>query len=222
MTNFGLMFEKRGKIFLEASNDMPDILKSRKNIQENIPEIVKLLKKTNVNKILDLGCGSGRHTVFLSKNGFEVYSLDILEEELKLTKAWLNDENSNAKIIKASCYERLPFADDFFDVIISTQVIHHNFHDKIKDCISEIERILKPRGIIFITVPSNKDVALEKEKFKVVEYRTYIPLHGNEKNIPHFIYSKSLLKDDFNNFKILSLHKDSDDYLCLLGIKQTC
>ena len=44
-------------------------------LHEDIPKLSKLMKQKSVKKILDLGCGSGRHTIFLAKNGFEVLSV---------------------------------------------------------------------------------------------------------------------------------------------------
>jgi len=50
-------FKKEGKIFTKP--------------QEDMPKIVKLFKKSGVKKVLDLGCGSGRHVVYLAKNGLK-------------------------------------------------------------------------------------------------------------------------------------------------------
>ena len=91
-----------------------------------------------------------------------------------------------------------------------------NFHNKIKFCISEIERVLKHKGIIFITISANKYKG-RASKFEMPEARTYIPLDGLEKGLPHFIYTKVLIRKDFKNFQILSLHKDKGDHWCILG-----
>ncbi len=202
MGDWESIFKKSGKIFLD--------------IQEDMKDVITFLKNEKVKKILDLGCGSGRHTVLLAKQGFEVYATDVSKSGLVITKKWLKKENLQAKIKKCSCYEKFPFRDYFFDAIISTQVIHHNFHDKIKFCISEIERVLKPKGIVFITISVNK-YKRRATKFEMQEPHTYIPTDGEEKGLPHFIYTKNLIKKDFKNFQILKLHKDKGDHWCLLG-----
>ena len=177
---------------------------------------MSILKNEKVNKVLDLGCGTGRHTVLLAKQGFDVYATDVSKSALKITKKWIKEKNLSAKLKEHSCYEKFPFKDSFFDAIISTQVIHHNFHNKIKFCISEIERVLKHKGIIFITISANKYKG-RASKFEMPEARTYIPLDGLEKGLPHFIYTKVLIRKDFKNFQILSLHKDKGDHWCILG-----
>ena len=56
--------------------------------QEDILKIVRLFKKKGVKRVLDLGCGSGRHIVCLAKQGFKVYGIDIAPEGIKIAKNW--------------------------------------------------------------------------------------------------------------------------------------
>lgn len=118
MRDWESIFKKQGKVFLNA--------------QENIENVIELLKKGNVKTVLDLGCGSGRHTVLLAKNGFDVHAMDISKEGLKLTSRWLKENHLKANLREGSCYERFPYKNNLFDAVISIQVIHHNYHDKIK------------------------------------------------------------------------------------------
>ncbi|MBC8495707.1 MGMT family protein [archaeon] len=181
-------------------------------------KIIALLKKEKAKRVLDLGCGTGRHTVLLSKNGFEVYAADISESGIKNAKKWLKEEGLNAKFKIQDFYKKFNFKDGFFDAVISTQSIHHNYQDKVQFCISEIERVLKPGGIAFVTVSASK-YKRRASKYKIVGPRVYVPMDGAEKGLPHFIYTKSLLRKDFKNFKIISLHMDKGKHYCVLGRK---
>lgn len=205
MADWESIFREKGIVFEENQEDMKNI--------------ISLLKKENVKRVLDLGCGSGRHTILLAKAGFDVYATDISNEGLRLTNIALKHNKLNAKLVNASCYEKFPFKDNFFDAVISTQVIHHNFHEKVNYCISEIVRVLKPNGIIFITVSARKFKG-RATKFKVADLNTYVMLDGDEKGLPHFIYSKKLLYEDFNSFEILDIHIDKGQHWCLLGKKK--
>ena len=69
------IFKERGKVL--------------KKPQENIPELIKLLKKKGTERILDLGCGSGRHSVYLAKQRFNVYGIDIARSGVEIAKNWL-------------------------------------------------------------------------------------------------------------------------------------
>jgi len=179
-------------------------------------EIIKLLHKEKAKRVLDLGSGTGRHTILLAKCGFDAYGMDTSKEGLKLTRKWLKSLGLAPSLKRASCYKKFPYPDGFFDAVISVQVIHHNYHEKILYCISEIERVLKPGGNVFIVVPEKM-----KNEFhpnvKIILPRTYIPTDGIEKGVVHFHYSKSLLRKDFKNFDVSHLHTDKRQHFCLLG-----
>lgn len=44
-------------------------------------------------RILDLGCGSGRHMYYLAQNGFKAYGCDISQEAIKHAKSLLKEHN---------------------------------------------------------------------------------------------------------------------------------
>lgn len=118
--------------------------------QEDMPKIVELFKKSGIKRVLDLGCGSGRHIIFLAKNGFETYGIDIAEEGIKIAKDWLREEGLKAEVTVGDIYKKLPYPDNFFDAIISIKTLHHGRIEWIRRCIREIKRVLKPNGWIFI------------------------------------------------------------------------
>jgi len=80
MKQWNRIFKEQGKVFLKP--------------QEDIPRIVRLFKKKSVKRILDLGCGSGRHTVYLAKHGFEVYGIDIAPKGIEITKDLLKKKKN--------------------------------------------------------------------------------------------------------------------------------
>jgi len=201
------IFKKEGKIFVRPHKDMA--------------RIVKFFKKQDVRKVLDLGCGSRRHTVYLSKRGFNIYGLDIAKHGIKIAKNWLNKESLKANFKDSDIYEKLPYEDNFFDAIISIKTLHHGKIGDIRKLIKEMKRILKPRGLIFITghrKPPKKKIP--KEKLFGVKYiapRTYATLAGPEKGMPHYFFNKKILKKEFRDFEIIDLWIDDKDDYCLLG-----
>jgi ubiquinone/menaquinone biosynthesis C-methylase UbiE len=110
----------------------------------------------------------------------------------------------------------LPYEDAFFEAIISTQVIHHGRLATIKAVVAEIERVLKPGGLVFITVPAAKNQA---KTFEEIEPHTFIPLDGPEKGLPHYYFTPETLRLVFENFEILDIHVDQVAHYCLAGIK---
>lgn len=183
---------------------------------EQMPEAISELQKIGAKRVLDLGCGTGRHSVELAKAGFELYSADASPEALRQTRAWLESQGLTASYHHFSCYERFPFQEDTFDGIISTQVIHHNYIKNIRFCISEMERVLRPGGFLFVSVSARKSHR-HRSAPKLVEPRTYLPTGGRERGVPHYIYNMELLRKDFSNFKISMLEKTGGIYYNLFA-----
>ena len=215
MKQWDKAFKKQGKIFV--------------SVQENIPDIAREFKKNEVKRILDLGSGSGRHIVYLSKQGFDVYGFDISESGIKISKDWLKKEGANAKFKTGSIYKKLPYQDNFFDAVISTNTIHHGKIENIRKAISEIKRILKPEGLIFITVRKRKlrksypkftiinKSRKQKADYQIIAPRTYVPINGTEKGLLHYLFNKRLMRKEFKNFKINNIWADSNKrYYCFI------
>jgi len=186
------------------------------NPQEGMADIAEIFKKSDVKKVLDLGCGSGRHLVYLAELGFQVYGIDVAETGMRIANDWLTGKDLHADLRSGSIYETLPYKDNFFDAVISIRVIHHGKIEDIRKAIKEIERVLKPRGLVFVTV--RKRIAKKRRlKFVELDSRTYIPAEGEEKGLVHYLFNKELLRKEFRNFRILNLLVDTDNYYCLLG-----
>lgn len=222
MKQWNKIFQKQGKVF--------------ERIQEDIPQVANLFRKKSIRKVLDLGCGSGRHTVYLAKRGFEVYGFDIAPEGIKITRNWLKKERLKASFKIGDIYKKLPYKDKFFDAIIAIQVINHGKIESIRKLIREMERILKPKGLVFITARRRRlrnwrinsirkeffrgsdGIEILKTDYKIIGPRTYVPTDSGEKGLIHYVFNKSLLKKEFKNFKIYDIRASFNRrHYCLLG-----
>lgn len=187
------------------------------NPHHAIKDLMIIFKERGVKRILDLGSGSGRHTVLIAENGFEVYALDLSLTGVEITQQMLKERKLKAQLKVGNIYERLPYHDDFFDAIISVQTLHHNTLEKINELVDEIERILVKGGYIFVTVPAKMNQATN---FKMVEEGTYIPLDGREKGLLHHFFSREEIVKVFSNFNIKKLYIDDVDHYAFLGTKK--
>lgn len=185
-------------------------------VHEDLPKIVKFLKKEKAKKVLDLGCGSGRHVIYLAQMGFEVFGIDDASEGINLCRVWLKKLGLKANLKVSSFFKKFPFKDNFFDAIISTWAIHHGKEKQVKFCIREIERVIKPNGFIYIAITSTFKGRPVEEK-KKIESHTWIVTKGLEKGVPHHIFTKKMVKDYFKNFEVLDIHKDKYKHWCILG-----
>ncbi len=184
-------------------------------------KIVKIFKKNRVKTVLDLGCGAGRNAYFLAKNDFDVYGLDNAPAGLKILKKALKNQDLKADLKVGDVYKVLPYKDNTFDALISIQVIQHAKETTIIKAIKEIVRVVKPGGLIFITLCgrySNSKIRLFLVKTaKKIAPNTYLPTQGNEAGLVHFIYNKDLIKKHFSNFEILEFWRDDKDYFAFVG-----
>jgi SAM-dependent methyltransferase len=209
MPSWDTIFKDQGYFFLEPHSDMA--------------RLVELFKNNSVQRILDLGCGTGRHLVYLSKMGFHMDGLDSSPHAIALATKWLMNEDLTATIKEHQMEHSFPYNNLLFDALISIQVIHHNLLKDILFTISEIERVLKPGGFIFITVPVLDSTPVNPEKdwhLYQVEDGTYIPQKGPESGIPHHYFTKDELCEAFNRFEVLEIYMDHTNHRCLLGIKR--
>lgn len=198
----GKIFQERGKVFTEPHDEMDAIAEN--------------FKKNGVKKVLDLGSGSGRHIIYLAQNGFSVYGLDNSSSGLDMTKKWLKEDGLAAELIEQEMDIPFPWEDDFFDAVISIQVIRHADVSTIKKIIFEIERVIKKDGFIFITAPKLKN---QGENFKQIEPNTYIPMDGPEKGLPHHYFTIGEMKKLFFKFNITDIHIDKENHYCLSALK---
>jgi SAM-dependent methyltransferase len=196
-------FKKEGKVFEEPHEDMSGIISA--------------LKEKGARTILDLGSGSGRHVVFLARNGFSVFGLDNSPEGTRIAKNWLEHEGLSADFHVQEMTAPLPYPDIFFDAVISIQVIHHARPLTIKRIVKEVARVLKKDGFVFMTVPKEKTQAKE---FMEIEPCTFIPLDGPEKGLPHYYFTPEKLDNFFIGFSITDIHQDSTGHYCLSGFKR--
>jgi len=113
-------------------------------------------------RILDFGCGWGTDLIFCLKKGYDAFGIDISWEKAKFHTLRVQRRNYPKFWIERfilSQGENLPFKSESFDLVYSNQVIEH-----VKDlerCISEIFRVLKKDGILYIRAPDYKSSFFE-------------------------------------------------------------
>ena len=202
-TAWNTIFQRDGKVFAEP--------------HEAIPAIAQQMTATGARTVLDIGSGTGRHVVFLAAQGFSVFGLDSSPVGLELTRQWLTETGCSAQLAAQDIYDRLPYEDAFFDTVISVQVIHHARIAPIRSLIQEIARVLKPGGLVFVTVPQLQN---QGTRFEEVEPGTCIPLDGQEAGLPHHYFTPEELRREFAAFEIVNFYVDMVNHYCLTGVKR--
>jgi ubiquinone/menaquinone biosynthesis C-methylase UbiE len=105
-------------------------------------------------RVLDAGSGNGGIGIALAKRGANVEGVDIEEELVAIARAEAKEQNSPATF---TWYEgtTLPFEDKSFDAAFSVSVIEHV--ETPARYFSEILRVLKPGGVLYLAFPNKLD-----------------------------------------------------------------
>ncbi|WP_174555152.1 class I SAM-dependent methyltransferase [Actinomadura hibisca] len=110
-------------------------------------------------RIMDMGCGAGRHAFELYRRGANVVAFDLDADELAGVETMFGamrlegevPEKASAETVQGNALD-LPFPDDHFDKIIASEVLEHIPDDM--SAMAELLRVLKPGGQLAVTVPS--------------------------------------------------------------------
>jgi ubiquinone/menaquinone biosynthesis C-methylase UbiE len=137
-------FDKTAKIYDEETNDFSHKIMEYINI-ENLKQELPLPDKSL--KLLDLGGGTGKYSLFLSKLGYNVTLADISSESLKIAREKFDKENISMSIVNISG-EELSFEDKYFDIIIMLGGVISYTPDYNK-LLAECKRTLKENGILY-------------------------------------------------------------------------
>jgi SAM-dependent methyltransferase len=110
-------------------------------------------------RVLDLGCGGGRHSFEAYRRGARVVAFDHDFGELGPVGGMLGAMNAEgeapagaAASVMAGDATAMPFPDGSFDRVIAAEILEHVPHDA--DAMAEIFRVLRPGGLAAITVPA--------------------------------------------------------------------
>ncbi len=137
--------------------------------------VVELMESGLISKgsrVLDIGCGAGSNTVFISGAGYNVIGLDFVPLALKHSIE-LAEENSLEIPFTAADAAYLPFRSSVFDLIIDLGCFHCMAEGRRGDYIDEVSRVIRPGGFIQLTCFNKKgDIPEVASSFDEADIRT--------------------------------------------------
>ena len=201
-------------IYENAGDVFPDV-------QPDMPEVVELMEKKGVKNVLDLGCGGGRHSVYLAERGMCVSGIDAAPKGIQMTQDKMAENGLIGDFKVGDIYKGLPYADASFEGIVSTQTINHGKIEEIRELIKEMERVLTQKGIVFVTTAIRGEKGgkggLGTNSDEEIAPYTYKPTGGNEKGLIHYYFDEERLKEEFSDFDTKIWRQENGRHLCLLG-----
>ena len=119
--------------------------------------------KHKVKKILELGCGQGRDSIFFASKGLEVSAIDSSKVAIENLTAKTKEISLNLYLKNINAVKGLPFHNNHFDAIYSHMFYNMDFSDdELKFLFSETKRVLKNKGLLSFSVRSDKDIMYNK------------------------------------------------------------
>ena len=189
------------------------IYRERGDLQYDVLPKVKrtsaAFQRKSYEKILDLGCGTGKHSIFLAKQGFQVYATDMSSTGLKIAKEKSESQRLNIQF-KHHDMREIPFTDGFFDAVLCIWTIYHGTLPDIQRTIKEIYRVLKSRGTFITDFLSVTDSTYGTGT--EIEKNTFIGEKGEEKDVPHHYVTREELIQLLLEFSHVKIRASSNSY----------
>src|SRR4051794_35153505 len=121
-----------------------------------IRELAPRLRERGFSRVLDIGCGIGRHTLYLASDGFTCTGLDASEAGLAFARGEARAANLGIDFRPAVFYA-LPLQDASVECAIAWNVIYHGDGVLAQRAIDEIHRVLVPGGLVVGSMLSKRN-----------------------------------------------------------------
>lgn len=150
-----LKLTKRGGVLatklVKMTGKYPESIHPKHLVSLESPWYLKYIKKSD--NILDVGCNNGSHTIECSRICKFITGFDYNENSLIIARNRIKRKHiKNIKIIKHNAEEKFPFNKNQFDKILFLDILEHlNKRDFV---LSEVRRVLKPDGLLFLSIPN--------------------------------------------------------------------
>lgn len=193
------------------------------NITRTCPEseIYNELLQLDNKQILELGCGAAEltRTIATEGQGREILATEV--DEIQHNNNLLINDLPNVTF-KLAGAEKIPVADNTFDVVFMFKSLHHVPMELMEQALTEVQRVLKPNGIAYISEPIfagdfNEVLRLFHDEEEVRKQAFLAVKHAVDTGIFSLItetfFNLSLVFEDFTDFenKVLkSTHTEMD------------
>jgi 2-polyprenyl-3-methyl-5-hydroxy-6-metoxy-1,4-benzoquinol methylase len=172
-----------------------------------LPEVVQMadrLRAEGRNRVLDIGCGLGRHTVYLAARGFEVTATDNASAALDACRKNLDELNLDAELLQLDM-TAMAFPPGRLHGVVASNVIHHADLSTLERIIGSITEMLAPGGLFVWVTPTPRHFAFGRGR--EIEPGTWIGSEAADGDLPHHYSTESEVRDLLLAYEILSMEE---------------
>ena len=167
------------------------------------------MKANHLKKVLELGAGHGRDSIFFASSGIEVEALDYSAIAVDILNEITKERMLRIKPQLFDITQQLPFPDGYFDAAYSHMLLNMRFSlEDLHFIFSEINRVLKPKGFNFFSVRNQNDklygsgVEIEKGIYDINGFKIRF-------------FTEKHIQDLAQGFKILWMKEDYEEPVSL-------
>ena len=169
-----------------------------------VTSLVTKLDVSRLRDVLDLGCGIGRHALWLANAGFNVTAADISESAVAVLREKLGDDR-HVRVVTGAYSEDL-FAGRSFDLVLAWNVLYHGSREAFRGATALIHKWLRPEGLLFFTCPTLRDAKYGNgEEVAPNTYRSQNSMHPGD---VHYFADEDDIRDLIVGFDVISEEAD--------------
>ena len=174
--------------------------------QEPAPEAYYLAERWRAQgrrRMLDLGCGLGRHALFFAGQGFDVDAFDLSEDGIAALDQAAEGRQLAVRT-RVGDMLALPYEAGAFDCLVAFHAIYHTDQAGLEQVIAEIRRVLVPGGELFVTFNSIRNPSFSQATNENLGPYTIRPTEGREAGIPHTYVDTAEIRRLLAGFEFVS------------------
>lgn len=176
------------------------------NMKRRIELVLEAVNAKDSEKILDIGCGVGTFAFHTAQKGATSFGIDYSWESIKMAVKLVRKFNVAEKnhFLVGNTFI-LPFKDSFFDKVIAADFIEHITFEEKDKFLSEIYRVLKPKGLEIIFTPNGirEKIGEVYWKCRHLVFRDKIPTTDLHFGLTNKLQFEPLIRKYKFNFRLL-------------------
>ena len=171
-----------------------------------VPDLLPFLVTTQVQRVLDVGCGTGGDAVTLAQKGYHVTGMDYSNIALARARAKAAAAGVVVDFRHGDMALPFPFVDDAFDAVMSNVALHMFDDQTTRRIIGEMRRVVRPSGLLLLHVNSTEDMPYRSQRLGRLRVQELEPNFYREANgqTIHF-FSEDYCRDVLADWAILDL-----------------
>lgn len=185
-----------------AARELDPIARAHTGAPEaDVVRFAQRLRAEGRRRVLDLGCGIGRHLSFLAGAGFEACGVDVSPTAVAIAGESMKAQRLPGGAVQAEM-THLPFR-EAFDAALAWNVVYHALVGQVIRATAELARVLRPGGLLLVTFNSIENDAVQRARVaaasggsRELEPDTFVMVGDpGDKGLPHHYTTEQEIRE---------------------------